>query len=198
MIILTALSLTLATSPAGGGPDPVSAGVEHRLLATTRTATMEKELRAAAAEGFRLVSFMGGETSFGGDEIVAIVARERDGSGVRFAYRLLATSRTSTMQKELNQAARDGFRFRELSIAPTLAGHELLAILERPVGAEPPPLQEYRVQATKRTSTLHEELGRAGEDGWTALDVTVSKTMFAGSEVVAVLGRAAPGARRSR
>jgi hypothetical protein len=48
---------------------------EYRLLATLRTGTMQKELDEAAAAGFRFMSFMKGGTAFGGDEVVAILAR---------------------------------------------------------------------------------------------------------------------------
>ena len=37
----------------------------HRVLATSRTSTMQKEMQDAAAAGFRFVAVMGGETSFG-------------------------------------------------------------------------------------------------------------------------------------
>ncbi len=83
---------------------------DYRLLATNKTSTMQKELSEAAAHGFRFAAVMGGETSFGGSEVVIIMQKKR-GSGEegRYQYKLLATSRTSTMQKELQQAAEEGF-----------------------------------------------------------------------------------------
>ena len=72
-----------------------------RLLATNRTGTMEEELNEAGADGYRLVGMQGGETGFGGNEVVVVM--ELDPEGRRFRYMLLATSRTGTMQRELNE-----------------------------------------------------------------------------------------------
>lgn len=51
--------------------------VAYRVLATNRTSTMEKEMREAAQAGFRFGDVMGGETSFGGSEVAAILRRKR-------------------------------------------------------------------------------------------------------------------------
>ena len=72
------------------------------LLATTRTGTMQKELNEAGARGYRFVGTQGGATAFGGKEVVVIMALDPEGR--RYRYILLATSRTGTMQKELNEA----------------------------------------------------------------------------------------------
>lgn len=64
---------------------------------------MEKELNAAGAEGYRFVTVMGGET-VGGSEVVVLMEKGGDYSG-NFRYKLLATSRTGTMQKEMSDAA---------------------------------------------------------------------------------------------
>jgi len=50
-------------------------GIEYRVLATSKTSTMEKELNEAAEAGFRFRSAMGGETAFGGREAVVVMAR---------------------------------------------------------------------------------------------------------------------------
>jgi hypothetical protein len=109
------------------------APVDHRVLATSKTSTMEKELNEAAEAGFRFQAVMGGESAFGGKEVVVIL--ERDGRNpvtTRYEYRLLATSKTSTMQKELSEAGAQGFGFVGLTVAPTaLGGSEVVAILRR-------------------------------------------------------------------
>src|SRR4051812_22751659 len=61
-------------------------GVDYRVLATNKTSTMEKELNEAAEAGFRFQAAMGGETTIGGSEVVAVVTR----TGVekaRYAYK---------------------------------------------------------------------------------------------------------------
>lgn len=81
-------------------PDVAQAQGRFILLATNRTGTMEDELNAAGADGYRFVGTQGGETAFGGSEVVVIM--ERDPEGRRYRYMLLATSRTGTMEQELN------------------------------------------------------------------------------------------------
>lgn len=81
-------------------PDAAQAQDRFILLATNRTGTMEDELNAAGADGYRFVGTQGGETAFGGSEVVVIM--ERDPEGRRYRYMLLATSRTGTMEQELN------------------------------------------------------------------------------------------------
>jgi hypothetical protein len=49
------------------------------------------------------------ETAFGGKEVVMIMKQDAAAPAPRLDYRLLATSRTSTLEKELNQAGKDGF-----------------------------------------------------------------------------------------
>ena len=54
------------------GPD-----FEYLLLATSRTSTMQKEIREAADQGFQVVGMTVGETQFGGSELVTITRRSR-------------------------------------------------------------------------------------------------------------------------
>ena len=56
-----------------------------------------REMNAAAEDGYRFQEVMGGDTAFGGSEVVAIMMRGSTSAG-RFAYRLLATNRTSTLE----------------------------------------------------------------------------------------------------
>src|SRR5262249_24473989 len=84
---------------------------DYRVLATSRTATMEKELNQGADAGYRMEKAMGGGTAFGGQEVVVVMSKSKiEGSERgRYAYKLLATNRTSTMQKELQEAGNEGF-----------------------------------------------------------------------------------------
>jgi hypothetical protein len=82
---------------------------EVRVLATSRTSTMERELNEAADAGFRFEAVMGGETALGGNETVVVVSR-RPGDKSKYQYKLLAASRTSTMQREMQEAADAGFQ----------------------------------------------------------------------------------------
>ena len=162
--------------------------VEYRVLATSRTSTMEKELNEAADAGFRFDAVMGGETAFGGSEVVAVVSRTAGPKG-RFAYRLLATSRTSTMQKEMQEAADEGFEYRGQTVfKSTFGGEEVVCILERDKDAGPRRF-EYKLLATSKTGTLQKELTEIGPAGYQIVGMTVGKTAIGGRELIAITRR---------
>jgi hypothetical protein len=83
--------------------------VSYRVVATNKTSTMQKEMQEAGDAGFRFAAVMGGDTAFGGKEVV-VVMQKTASSTSKFEYRLLATSKTSTMQKEMQEAADAGLR----------------------------------------------------------------------------------------
>ena len=106
--------------------------LEYKLLATSKTSTMQKEMQQAADEGFRYKGQTVFESAFGGKEVVTVMERDREGKAERHDYQLLASSKTSTMQKELQEAAEAGFQFVGLSVAETgLGGKELVVIVRR-------------------------------------------------------------------
>lgn len=169
-----------------------AAGVEHRVLATNKTSTMEKELNEAAEAGFRFRAVMGGETAIGGNEVVAVVAKRGDGRAGRFAYKLLATSKTSTMEKELQEAADVGYEYVGQTVFKSMfGGDEVVCILERDKDSTAGTSQ-YRLLATSRTSTLQKELVDVGAAGYEVLGMTVAKTAIGGKEIVAITRRSAP------
>jgi hypothetical protein len=162
--------------------------IEYRVLATNKTSTMQKEMQEAAEAGFRFGDVMGGDTAFGGSEVVVIM--HRGGSPARFAYRLLATNKTSTMQKEMQEAGDAGFEYRGQSVfKSTFGGKEVVAILERSLETKTAVPYEYRLLATKKTSTIQKELAEAGNEGYEFVGMTVAKTLVGGDEVVAILRR---------
>jgi hypothetical protein len=164
--------------------------IEFRVLATSKTSTMEKELNEAADAGFRFKAVMGGETAVGGKEAVAVVSRTA-GSRGRYAYKLLATSKTSTMEKELQEAADAGFEYRDQTVfKSSFGGEEVVCILERDKDAPDSSRSKYKLLATSKTSTLEKELLEAGAAGYEILGMTVAKTAMGGKELVAITRRA--------
>src|SRR5499426_135807 len=162
--------------------------IEDRLLATNKTSTMEKEMNQAAAEGFRFEGAMGGETAGGGNEMVVIMSREPAADGPRYDYKLLATNKTSTMQKELSEAGAAGFLYSGQTVYDSaFGGREVVVILERSAAAET--AYEYKLLATARTSTMQKELNEAGRAGFVYCGMTVAETSFGGREVVSILRR---------
>jgi hypothetical protein len=173
-----------------GAASPILLGAnyDYRVLATTKTSTMEKEINEAADAGFVFGDVMGGQTAFGGKEVVVVMQKDSAAPAAqKRAYRLLATSKTSTMQKEIQQLGDEGFEYKGQTVFESgIAGREVVVIMERISSAAAKRI-EYKLLATSATSTMQKELKEAGDLGFHMVGMTVSKTAFAGSEVVCIL-----------
>ncbi len=185
LVLLFCLANDPTVVTAQNGREPI----EYKLLATNKTSSMEKEMNQAASEGFRFEGTMGGETAGGGNEIVVILSRRASSSSERLQYKLLATRKTSTMQKELSEAGAQGFSYVGQTIYDSaFGGREVVVILER--NDKVKTTYEYRLQATARTSTMQKELNQVGQDGFQFCGITVAETSFGGREVVSIMRRA--------
>lgn len=100
---------------------------QYKLLATTNTGTMQRELNQAATEGYRLLprTMIAKNQVFIGLEIIEVLERAPRQQS-KYAYRLLATTLTSTLQKEMLQALNDGFQ-----LAGMVSRGEHMLILEK-------------------------------------------------------------------
>jgi hypothetical protein len=187
-LMLLTLSFVLACLALGAAD-----GFEYKLLATNRTGTMEKETNQAAQAGYCFDKVMGGETAFGGKEVVVIMTRALSGAAevkARKKYKLLATNRTSTMQKELQQAGDEGWEYKGQTVFETaFGGKEVVVIAERDTTA-PAKRITYKLLATNLTSTMEKELRGAGEAGFQLVGMSVGKTAFGGNEIVCILRKA--------
>jgi len=125
-LIAAALALPLAAQQ----PAP---RFEYRVLATSKTSAMEKEMNEAADAGYRFGGVMGGDTAIGGKEVVVVMIKDpRAKSDVKRVYKLLATSRTSTMQKELDEAGEQGFELCGVLVGKSAFGcAEVISILKK-------------------------------------------------------------------
>jgi hypothetical protein len=170
---------------------PQDSPIQYKVLATTLTSSLERELNSAAAQGYKFYSVMGGETATAGKEIVAVVGRA-EGAKPRYQYRLLATNRTSTMQRELQAGADVGFEYIGQTIFESaFGGQEVVCILEKDLQDRTEGHSQYRLFATTRTSTLERELSQAGLEGFVVLGLTIGKTAVGGQELVAIARRRA-------
>jgi hypothetical protein len=151
---------------------------------------MQKEMNEAADAGYMFGGVMGGETSFGGSEVVVVMSKSTTAENRgRYEYRLLATSKTSTMQKEMQEAGDAGFEYRGQTVfKSTFGGKEVVIILERDREFKPD-RYEYRLLATKKTSTMQKELMEAGGQGFAIVGLTVAETAMGGSEIVTIMRR---------
>jgi hypothetical protein len=162
---------------------------DYLLLATNKTSTMQKEMQEAADQGYVFAGVMGGDTFFGGEEVVVVMKRS-DEVTARYEYRLLATMKTSTLQNEMQEAGDSGFVYKGQSIFKTMFGlNEAVVILERDRDLVEVEIFEYRLLATKRSSTMQNELREVGIEGFEFVGVTVHQTTFGGDEVVAIMKR---------
>jgi uncharacterized NAD-dependent epimerase/dehydratase family protein len=161
----------------------------YKVLATSRTATMEKELNEAGKSGFRFGAVMGGDTAMGGKEVVVVMAKAA-ASSPGFQYRLLATNKTSTMRKELQDAAEAGYVYVGQTVFESMfGGREVVCILEREAGQRGDSGWEYELLATNRTSTMEKELAGVADKGYEIVGLTVGQTAVGGNELVTILRR---------
>jgi hypothetical protein len=155
LLLMLPVSVTLADSA-------LDLTQRFLLLATTKTATMQRELDAAAAAGYRVV--VGAPTS--GHEMVVILEK-MPSLPQPYEYFLLATIRTATMQRELNEAAARGFRLLPETIVAKeqpFGAREIVLLMEKAPDATS--RYRYLLLATSRTSTLQREITQAVEDGY--------------------------------
>ena len=75
------------------------------------------------------------------------------GDEEQYEYHVLAPSRTSTMEKELNEMAHEGFHFASVMGGKTLFGGNE-TVMSKPAESASQVLYEYKLLATNRTSTM--------------------------------------------
>jgi len=125
-VTLASAALTLMAA----FPIHAQTSYDYRVLATSKTSTLEKEMNEAADAGFRFSFVMGGETAVGGSEGVAVLTKT--GQAGRYSYKLLATTKTSTLEKELRGAGTAGYEVIGMTVSKTaLGGKELVAITRK-------------------------------------------------------------------
>ncbi len=184
--VIAAIGAALALSL---GAHAADRRFDYRVLATSKTSTMEKELNEAAAAGYRFSKVMGGKAANGGQVIIAMVKDHPVVSGQEIPkYRLLSTTRTSTMQTEIQQLADGGYTYLDQTVFESATGgKEVAVIMELDSLKSGGPQSSYRLLATTRSSTMEKELQEAGTQGYALLGFTVGKTGAGGSEIIAIL-----------
>jgi len=139
------------------GESPAS----YQLLATKKISTMEREIADGAARGFRVIAATGT-----GHEILVLLEKESDPAKKR-EYRVISTSRTSTFEREINQAAAVGYHVVRGTGAALRKGSVLLGgtyayeqaiIMERLADT---PRVRYLLVGAQREGTIQRELNAA-------------------------------------
>jgi hypothetical protein len=162
----------------------------YRVLATSKTSTMQKEMQEAGDTGFHFVAVMGGETALGGKETVVLMEKVSEDT-TKYSYRFLATSKTSTLEKEIREAADAGFNMVGQTVFESLLGGKESAAIVEKRSPDAAIRYEYKLVATSKTSTLQKELKELADQGFRALGMTVGKTAVGGNELVVIARRVA-------
>lgn len=131
------------------------------ILETQKTSTMQKELDEAAAKGFRVL-FSGGGASG-----LFLYLERPDQVKDTYKYRLLATSKIVTMQKEMSEAAKEGFRLlpRTLIFNFNLLTFETVLVMEQ--NAKSSERYEYVLFGSNKLSKLQKEIAETQNKGYT-------------------------------
>ena len=182
-LLLVFVMLFFVTAPASAQTQMPKIDPEqrHLVLATSATATMQMELDFAAEKGFRVVA----GSARGNSEIVLLLERPSD-KAEKYQHKLIAATDTITFQREISEAARQGYRAlpRTFFNKPhAMSVTEIVVIMERAPGATK--RYEYKLLATTLTSTLEKEWGLTELSGFHAA------AMLTRSELMILLEREA-------
>lgn len=143
---------------------------DYKLISTKSGKTAQKELDAAVSEGYfpeDMVMHESTEILFRSvspslsDRITIVLARDANNPGAEVGareYRFLRTDKVSTMEKEMNQLAKEGFQFHIASIGSITIMTRLLK--------EKTQKYEYKLLATQRTGAMQKELTEMGLQGY--------------------------------
>lgn len=157
--------------------------VELRAITTAKTATFEQELKEFARQGFRLEKLFESPTMMNQS---AVLTRRVGELIPKFEYKLLGTRRLTTMQKELDEAAAQGYEIRGAMAAMTpYIGTDIVFILERPIGSVTPRFKYSLISAALGKETkFSESLSKAVAEGFRPVKVLqnydMSLAIFAG------------------
>lgn len=183
--VLAAIGASLAVS---NGASAADRSFDYRVLATSKTSTMEKELNEAAAAGYRFIKVTGGKMTNGGQVIIAMVKEPLVPGQEGRSYRLLSTTKTSTMQTEMQELADKGYSYLDHTVFESASGgKEVGVIMELNSRQSAGPRTSYRLLAATRSTTMQKELMQMGAQGYALLGFAVGKTEAGGSEIIAIL-----------
>lgn len=149
----------------------------YLVLSTKRIQTMEKELDEVARNGFRILYGAPAQ----GFDMAILLKRVPEAKDEPYSYRILATSRNKTMEKELNEFASQGYRLlpRTITFKSGLFTNELLMVLEREPQAKKK--YEYKLISAGKETKLHKKIDEAMGQGFLPI------TMVSMSDHIVVL-----------
>jgi len=155
-----------------------AAKFEYKLLTTRRVSTLEKELEAAAAEGYEVRGIMSAGKPYVGSEMVLVLERPAGDKNQRYQYRILSETlgQGNKFKDSLQKAISEGYRpvkvIRNVDVGFGAffgaGGSPFLMILSRKAGdqGESADDPEYKILETVRISTLQKEIDQAAKEGY--------------------------------
>lgn len=147
---------------------PVDGDQNFLVLSTKKISTMEKELDEVAAKGFRVL--YGAPTQ---QYDMALFLERLDKDEEPFTYKVLATTRIKTMEKELNELAAQGYRLlpRTIIFKQGLLTAELVMTMERAPKSNK--AYEYKLIVAEKETKLHKKIDTAISDGFTPVTMII-------------------------
>jgi len=141
---------------------------DYHVVLGEKSEIIQKGLQEAADRGYRLVP--------GQDGWPLIVLEKPTGDVEPIDYLLLGARKAATMQKQMDEASAQGYRFASIlgfsfksigmrGVADFWAGTELLLVMQREKG-KAARTHEQKVLATQRPKTLQTELNAEGQKGF--------------------------------
>lgn len=145
---------------------------EYVFLNTKKEATLEKEMETAVSQGYVPVGFtrtedrsvkqqMFGMMAGSPMELTMILSRKRETPASEMGqreYKILTTYKIGTLEKEMNQAAKEGYRF-------YYAAPNTVAIMARDPKVKTAQY-EYKLLGTRKVSTMEKEMNEIGAAGF--------------------------------
>ena len=169
MLLLSLTTLAVAQENPKTESVKIDDDQTYLVLSTKRIQTMEKELDEVAAKGFRVL--YGAPTQQ--FDMAILLKRVPEAAQSPYSYRILATSRNKTMEKELNEAAGQGYRLlpRTIIFKQGFFTAELTMLMER----EPKSTRsyEYKLVSGGKETKLHKKIDEAVAQGFSPVTMII-------------------------
>jgi hypothetical protein len=183
----------LSASQAATTNSQTRARKEYKFVVSSDSIRLEKELNENAKEGFRL-EFLSDtimDASIG--VLLSRTSMPSQNNATpdqqRFEYKALAANKISTIRKELEDAAAQGWELRGLTSSSSLMPltvSETVVVIERESGRSKQKY-EYRLLTAKREGTLQKEMDASVSEGFQPVAISVTRDNNPASFVFALL-----------
>jgi hypothetical protein len=143
---------------------------EFRAVSTNQSAVFEKRLNELSGQGFRLERLLDATTIM---YQAAVLSRQQPESATKYEYKLITTRNISTIQKELDAAAGEGYEVRgAMADGKFFVGTDIVIVLERLTGEKAQRFL-YRIMTTNndRENEFTDGLHKAVSEGYRPIKV---------------------------